>query len=212
MVSTQQISPEEVRIDRFFRLGRHAGPVGLQTAGHKFPFRYPWEVEEWTSLRSGRRVFLRPIRPGDEKAYHTLFSQLDPQDVRFRFFGFLKELPKIEISRFQDINYDREINIIANAVDRGGCPEMLGVVGGFLDVEISRVEFAMVIRSDLKRQGLGTILLSKLIGYCFIQGFRQVTGEVLKTNQPMLGLSESLGFKSMHKVSEEEVFIWLRLR
>ncbi len=212
MVPAQQISPAEAGIDRLIRSGRHAGPVGRQAVDHRFPFRYPWEVEEWTSLRSGRRVFLRPIRPGDENAYHQLFTRLEPQDIRFRFFGLLKKLPKTEINRFQDINYDREINIIANAVDRGGCPEMLGVVGGFLDVEISSVEFAMVVRSDLKRQGLGTILLSKMIGYCFAQGFRRITGEVLKTNAPMLGLTDSLGFKFVYKPKESEVFIWLRLR
>lgn len=212
MVSIRDIHLEEAGIHRLIRWGRNVGPVGRQSVDHKFPFRYPWEIEEWTSLRSGRRVFLRPIRPGDEIAYRELFSRLDPNDVRFRFFSYLKELPKMEIRRFEDINYDREINIIANAVDRGGCPEMLGVVGGFLDVDISSVEFAIIVRSDLKQQGLGTILLSKLIRYCFVQGFRQLTGEVLEKNSFMLGLAESLGFKFVHNPMEEEVFIKLRLR
>ncbi len=189
-----------------------ARPVEWQGVEHKFPFRYPQEIEEWVSLRSGRRVILRPIRPGDESAYRHMFTQLDPDDVRFRFFNYLKELPKTEIKRFVDINYDKDINIIANGLSRGGCPEMLGVIGAFLDVEQSSVEFAMIIRSDLKRQGLGKILLGRLVDYCSRRRFRQIIGQVLAVNKPMLGLTGSLGFQIIYEPGEEDVTVWLKLR
>jgi acetyltransferase len=189
-----------------------AQPVEWKGVEHRFPFRYPQEIEEWVSLRSGQRVILRPIRPGDECAYKQMFTQLDPDDVRFRFFNYLKELPRTEIKRFVDINYDKDINVIANGLNRGGCPEMLGVIGAFLDVEQSSVEFAMIIRSDLKRQGLGKILLGRLVEYCSRRRFRQVIGQVMAVNKPMLGLTASLGFKHIYEPDEEDVTVWLKLR
>ena len=53
---------------------------------------YPKELEE-TVTRSSREIMLRPIRPEDEPQHYHLLSHLAPEDVRFRFFSSVHDLP-----------------------------------------------------------------------------------------------------------------------
>lgn len=176
-----------------------------------FPFRYPQEFEQWFSLRSGRRVLLRPYRSGDEKAYRDLFSKLKPKDIWFRYFSYLKDAPEFELKKFRNINYAADLKFIANASDRGKAPEMIGVIGLSFDVKQSIAEFALIVRSDQKRQGLGRIMLNKIIGYARCQGYRRLVADVLRHNFAMLNLSIALGFEQHHIPGDEEVTIYLNL-
>jgi acetyltransferase len=176
-----------------------------------FPFRYPMELEQWFSLRSGRRVLLRPYRSGDEKAYRDLFSKLTPGDIWFRYFSYLKDAPEFEIKKFRNINYAADLKFIANAMDRGKSPDVIGVIGLSFDVKRSIAEFALIVRTDQKRQGLGKIMLNKIIGYARCQGYKRLVAEVLRTNFAMLNMSIALGFEQHHVPGEEEVTIYLNL-
>jgi GNAT superfamily N-acetyltransferase len=69
-----------------------------------------------------------------------------------------------------------------------------------------------VVRSDVKRQGLGTLLLRKLVDYCRGRGTRRLEGEVLAENAPMLELVKSFGgFRMADSVEEGTVRIALPL-
>ena len=56
-------------------------------------------------------------------------------------------------------------------------------------------EFAILVRSDLKGQGLGRLLMNKIIACCRSRGTGEVKGLVLASNQAMLGLARRLGFR-----------------
>ncbi len=177
-----------------------------------FPFRYPRELEQWFSLRSDRRVLLRPYRAGDEMAYRDLFSKMTPKDIWFRYFSYLKDAPDFELKKFRNINYAADLKFIANARDRGKNPEMIGVIGLSFDVQRSIAEFALIVRSDQKRQGLGKIMLNKVIGYTRCQGYKRLVADVLHTNFAMLNLSIALGFEQHHIPGDDEVTIFLNLK
>ena len=176
-----------------------------------FPYRYPEELEQWFSLRSGRRVLLRPYRSGDEKAYRDLFSKMTPKDIWFRYFSYLKDAPEFELKKFRNVNYAADLKFVAKAMDRGKTSEMIGVIGLSFDVKRSIAEFALIVRSDQKRQGLGKIMLSKIIGYARCQGYKRLVADVLRSNFGMLNLSISLGFEQHHIPGDEEVTVYLNL-
>ena len=46
--------------------------------------------ERHITLQDGSGVFLRPIRPDDQKLYARFFELETPDDIRFRFFGPVK--------------------------------------------------------------------------------------------------------------------------
>ena len=155
---------------------------------------YPQELEETFTLQSGRRALLRPIRPEDEPEHYEFISKLSPEDVRFRFFGMVRELPHSEMARFTQIDYDREMAFIASAERNGGGRETLGVVRTATDPDNQRAEFAIVVRSDLGGQGLGHHLLEKMIAYCRARGTRSIVGQVMTENARMRELARNLGF------------------
>lgn len=166
---------------------------------------YPKELEEWVTLRDGRKILCRPIRPEDEPAHTHFFSQLSSDDIRFRFFGFIKELPHSQMARFTQIDYDREMAFIAIGADESTSSQTLGVVRAISDPDNQTAEFAIIIRSDMKGQGLGEKLLEKMIRYCRERSTGEMVGQVLRENSAMLGLAKHLGFSAQLLADEIDV-------
>ncbi len=157
---------------------------------------YPRELEELIDLH-GRPVLLRPIRPEDEPAHREFLSRLDEEDVRYRFFHVLQTLPRSELARLTQIDYDREMAFIATADDETGQPETLGVVRVMADPDNRQAEFAIVVRSDLKGKGLGRRLMEKMVRYSRDRGTGALVMSVMADNRGMLGLAERFNFERL---------------
>ena len=153
---------------------------------------YPEELEEWIEWRE-RTVLLRPIRPEDGAQHVEFFNALDREDVRYRFFSWIHELAPYQLARFTQIDYDREMAFIATMEREPGRFETLGVARCIADPDRVVAEFAIVVRSDLKRQGLGSILFKKLIIYCHSRGIKMLVGEALPDNAAVAGLVQRFG-------------------
>jgi len=152
---------------------------------------YPRELEQLIQIRSGKTLLIRPITPEDEPAHWDFIAKLSAEDLRFRFFGLIQTLPRAEMIRLTQIDYDREMAFIA--IDREAS-ETLGVVRGSTSLDNQEMEFAIIIRSDIKRQGLGRILLQKLIDYAAARGCARIIGQTLIDNSAMAALATALGF------------------
>jgi acetyltransferase len=154
---------------------------------------YPNDLEETLDLPTGERVVARPIRPEDEPAHRAFFARLDADDVYFRFFNMVREMPHSELARYTQIDYDREMAFIAYLPETPD--ETLGVVRAVADPDNECAEFAVIVRSDTKGHGLGRALLEKLVRYSRDRGLRELTGQVLSRNRLMLSLARELGFQ-----------------
>ena len=165
---------------------------------------YPGELEETVQL-NGAKILLRPIRPEDEPQHSAFLDALDPEDVRFRFFGMVRDFPHSQIARLTQIDFDREMAFIATAKGKDGAPETLGVVRAIADPDNQHAEFAIVVGSDLKGKGLGHQLLEKMIRYCKARGTGALVGEILPDNRRMLSLAKRLGFERAEDGAEEGV-------
>lgn len=172
---------------------------------------YPQELEEWITLRSGEKVLCRPIRPEDEHVHLEFFSRLSPEDIRFRFFGLIQELAHSQMARFTQIDYDREMAFIAIRTSEGERPETLGVVRTINDANNQNAEFAIVVRSDMKGQGVGRQLMEKMIRYCRKRGTERLIGQVLTDNTGMLELARHLGFTQRLSAEGDAMEITLKL-
>jgi acetyltransferase len=198
--------PEIVELDINPLIADRAGVVALDARitvkpwlgeGERFAIQpYPKPLEETIRLPSGRTVQLRPIRPEDEPAHHAFLTRLTPEDIRFRYFGLVRDFPHSQLARQTQVDYDREMAFIATAHNPEGQPETLAEVRIVADPDNTQAEFAIVVRSDVKGQGLGRILLDKMIRYCNSRGTGKLVGQVLPDNHAMLHLAKSLGFKS----------------
>jgi acetyltransferase len=113
-----------------------------------------------------------------------------------RFFSSRRELPRSELARLVQIDYAREMAFVALAARADGTCETLGVVRAVADPDNVEAEFAIIVRSDLKGQGLGRLLLDKMIGYLRRNGTQRMVGEVLRENQAMRELARCLGLRA----------------
>ncbi len=169
-----------------------------------YPTKYivPWR------LKDGTEVVLRPIRPEDEQIEHELIKGLSNETSRFRFFGIIKELSHEDLVRFCNIDYDREMAIIAE-VHEGVKKKEIGVGRLILEPGRKRGEFAVVVADEYQRKGLGTKLIDMLIEIANEKGLESIYGIILPENEVMIRLCEKMGFTI--KRSREEVIATLNL-
>jgi len=173
---------------------------------------YPRELEECMVLKNGRKVTLRPIRPEDEPAHRDFINKLSDDDLRMRFFGLVRrDFDHKDMARFTQIDYDREMAFIATATSEGGLPETLGVVRTATKPDNSEAEFAIVVRSDQKGTGLGSLLFQKMVSYTRGRGTHHLKGQTMVENKAMQGLSRKFGFKISVNPEEELVDMVLDL-
>ena len=153
---------------------------------------YPRELEQTATLRDGREIHLRPIRPEDAPTLQQLFHSLTPEDRRKRMFSSMSELPDDLAARLTQIDYDREMVLVALDPDN---PDLFwGGARVAADADNRRAEYSVTIRSDKQGLGLGRICFERVLDYARSRGIEEVWGSVLAENEGMLGLAERLGF------------------
>ena len=149
----------------------------------------------------GRSITVRPIRPEDEAQHMAFLGQMDPADIRMRLFYSRRSIERSELARLTQIDYAREMALIA--VERGpdGQEHTLGVVRAIAEADNHSAEFGIVIRSDMKGLHLGPLLMQRIIDYQRSHGTRKLTATVLADNSRMLELARRLGF--VEKASDQ---------
>jgi acetyltransferase len=99
------------------------------------------------------------------------------------------------LARFTQIDYDREIALVAMDEDMESETErMLGVARIIGDADGKTGEFAVLVGDDWQGKGIGGNLLEKCLSIAEKQGFESVHGIVLHENRNMLSLGKKLGF------------------
>ena len=155
---------------------------------------YPRELEETLPLPDGSTLLIRPVRPEDEPAFIAGFARLSREEVRMRFMHVFKELTHVEAARLTQIDYDRDMALVALRQRDGQVPEGCGVARISSDPDRERAEFAIILLREATGIGLGSLLLRRLIDYARAQGIRELFGEILRDNESMLELCRAMGF------------------
>lgn len=171
---------------------------------------YPRDLEE-TAVVDGVTLKVRPIRPEDGPLHREFFRRLSSEDVYLRFFRPVRELSQEQLARFTQIDYDREMSLVALREDARSGRETLGVVHAVTDPNNIEAEFAVIVRSDWHRHGIGRILMERIIRYCRERGTRRLVGQTLTENRAMLGLARRLGFECRAVPGEAVVELRLHL-
>jgi acetyltransferase len=160
--------------------------------GHMAIHPYPAELESEIVLREGRRVRVRPIRPEDAELERRFFARLSARSRYHRFGQHLPELPPAMLARFTQLDYDRELALVA--IDRG---EFIAVGRYAPNAEGTTAEFALTVADEWQGKGIGRALLEKLCTTARAAGYRALYGYVLAENSEMLELAKWLGFREV---------------
>ena len=130
----------------------------------------PGDWERHITLRDGRVVFVRPIRPEDEALYGTFLAAVTSEDARMRFLAPVGQLSHSLIEYFTHIDYARAMAFVAIDEVTG---ELLAVVRLHNNAADESGEYAIVVRSDYKGRGLGWQLMQMMIAYGRARGLRE---------------------------------------
>src|SRR5512135_2728573 len=151
------------------------------------------DMERTVALRDGSAALIRPIRFEDSAALLKALKKLDPEDIRSRFFSFVKELEPAVLDRLKELDCERELALLAtNANDS----EDIWAGGRlFFEPDSQRAEYAAMVRSDRQGVGLGRAIMDTLIEDGRRREIVEIWGMVMSENRGMLELASRLGFE-----------------
>ena len=178
-----------VALDARVRLNIAAPAGALNFAIRPYPSQLA-HTQDW----HGRALTVRPIRPEDEAQHLDFLQHLDPEDVRLRVFYSRRSIERSELARLTQIDYAREMAFVATAPGPDGVEQTLGVVRAVADPDSVEAEFGIIVRSELKGEGLGELLLQQMVDYLRQHGTQRLVATVLSENTRMLQLARELGF------------------
>jgi len=162
---------------------------------------YPYPVhliQDWT-MNDGKVVTIRPIRPEDADMEQEFVKNMSDESRYYRFMDTLRELTQTMLVRFTQIDYDREMALVATVPNEAedipkGKELQIGVARYVVNPDGESVEFALAVGDDWQKCGVGRKLMTALIECARMKGYRAVVGDVLSTNAKMFRLMTSLGF------------------
>jgi acetyltransferase len=195
-----EISPLVVDSEDALALGAHivierdlvskAPPPHSHLIISPYPKKYEWH---W-KLKDGRHVLLRPIRPEDEPLENELWKTFSEETQRFRFFSPMKTWFHATLVRYTNIDYDREIAIIAELTDNGQ-KRMLGVVRMIMGPpNFKTAEVAIVVGDPWQSLGLGSKFMDCIIEIARDKDLETLYALILPDNQSAIKLFQEKGF------------------
>ena len=179
-------------------------PNGIKSPFHLVISPYPRQYEEHTTCKTGEKIFIRPIRPEDAPLLIEHFDALSPRTIYRRFFSPIKQLSHSMLTRFTQIDYDREIALVA-LWEQNGHEKLIGVARIVNEAAMKEAEFSVLLSDEWQGKGIGAGLLSRCLKIAKTHGIEKVMGMVLAENTQMLILGKKLGFE-MSRIPQEGTY------
>lgn len=160
---------------------------------HMAIYPYPSHLVYSWQLPDGTDLVIRPIRPEDAEIEQAFVRGLSERTKYFRFMQAIDELTPAMLARFTQIDYDREMALIAVVQQADGELE-IGVARYFINPDGRSGEFAVVVADSWQGRGIGHKLMEQLMEAARTKGLEVLEGDILSSNNEMLALSRSLNF------------------
>ncbi len=162
------------------------------------------------SLRDGRPVTIRSLRPDDRSEMLSAVKRVSSQSLYRRFFGPKRGFTEEETDFYVNVDFVTHVALVA-VVDESDKETIVGA-GRYIVTEPGKAEMAFAIIDEYQGQGIGTALLRHLVLIAHESGLQQLVAEVLRENAPMLTLFRKCGFISQKSSEAGVVHAVLQLR
>ena len=207
LVRVSQLAVEQPHVAALELDPIHLDAAGLRVGAARITLHHPGRgplaippyPTEWIRHHdaSGQPIVIRPVRPEDAEAHEAFFARLSPEDVRYRFFSAIRALSAEQIGRLTQVDYEREMALLAVRPTAPGAlvGETVGVARLVREMDSGEAEFAVVVQGDAKGAGVASALMRQLLDWGRSKGVREVVGQILADNAPMLAFIRRLGFQ-----------------
>ncbi len=167
---------------------------GIKPFSHLVIAPYPDKYIYKYTMQDGTSVLIRPIKAEDEPLEKEMFSYFSRETQYFRFMGYIKDTSHDMIVKFTNIDYDRELALVAE-INRNDRRKMIGVVRIVNDIGNEATEYAIVIADPWQGKGLGSELTNRIMEIAKDKGIKKIYANVLKSNVTMLEMFKKRKFK-----------------
>jgi GNAT superfamily N-acetyltransferase len=165
------------------------------------PRRYGRRYRECAKLANGSTVWFRLLRRQDSSLLEQIFEKLSPEARFQRFFAHKKELSPADLSTLTDCDGENHIAIAA-LTRTGNVEEGVGIARFVrLREEPRNAELALAVIDAQQRNGIGRLLLRRLIEAATERGIRQLRGYILADNLPMTTLARQFAAETQQASS-----------
>jgi acetyltransferase len=188
-----------VAVDARIVIARHS--EAARQYDHMAIHPYPRDLVTSSELNDGTRVTIRPIRPEDAVIEREFVNGLSQQSRYYRFMYSLPEITPELLSRFTQIDYDREMALIVVTRENGN-ERQVGVARYYTLPDQTSCEFAIVVADQWQNRGLARRLMRALVDAARSRRYTRMIGVVLIENRRMMDFVKSLGFRT--EVSAED--------
>ena len=156
--------------------------------------RFHAGYQEYRKLRSGVSVLLRLIRASDAPLLLHGFQRLSPESRYRRFLAYRRSLSPTEVEHFTRCDGVNHFALAAVTQRHGEIEEGIGTARFVrLAKEPVAADFALTVIDEYQGQGLGRLLLARLLRAAAERGVREFRSTVLAENKPILALARSFG-------------------
>jgi GNAT superfamily N-acetyltransferase len=145
-------------------------------------------LQTTAATRNGKTVLIRPLEPDDKRLIVEALGRMSEQSRYRRFLAPKPDFTAAELSYLTEIDHHDHEALIAIDPESG---QAIGVARYVRLVGEPRVaEPAVAVIDDWQRQGVGSVLLQRLVTRAREDGLSHFRATVLRENRPMLELLE----------------------
>ena len=185
-------------------------PPAHESPRHLSISPYPRRYEAHGVETDDMRVFIRPIQPEDAPLMREMLENVSETSLYHRFFSHMSKLPRSMRIRFTQIDYDREMALVA--LDEESEDErMVGIARVIGTPDGRSGEFAVLVGDPWQGHGIGEALLKRVLRIVRERGMETVWGTALAENRRMAHLARDLGF-DLHRDSSGDYEMTIDLR
>ena len=145
------------------------------------------------TLRNGRAIEIRALRPEDRAGLLAAVGRTSDQSLYRRFFAFKRGFTDQEVDFYLNVDFVGHVALVALLEDNGrpvivgGCRYIVGPPG--------QAEVAFAVDDAHQGQGVGTALMRHLVAIARGAGLKELIADVLPENTAMLKIFRTSGLR-----------------
>ena len=162
-----------------------------------------------TTLRGGREIEIRSLRPDDGDRMAEAFAKLEQESVQSRFFGAKSGLSEGDLSLIREMDFETRVALVATLIENEH--EIIIGSASYCRTGKDCAEIAFTVEEDYQGQGIARCLLGHLARIARERGIVRFEAEVLPNNTRMLGVLARSGWAMTKSTQDGVVHVILSL-
>ncbi|NTW58176.1 MAG: GNAT family N-acetyltransferase [Nitrospirae bacterium] len=160
------------------------------------------------SLRNGREVTIRAIRPDDRGQFAGALRELSSESFYRRTFSSKRELSETDLEKLTEVDFKNVVALVAVMNEEG----QERIVGGgryihIGDAAVRNAEVAFLVDDAHQGMGIGSRIFRHLLAIARTSGIAAFEAEVLPSNEGMLRLFDRSGLPVTTVRAEDTVHV-----